>query len=317
MSERVMRTAEPGSRARTDPAGAASARSVRTHNSSPAGRLVWGLLQVLVVLWCLFNILLLLWVGLNSFRGGSTIFSQPLALPDSFSFVNYVSAWSRSSLGRGFLNSILLVAICTAITVVIAAMAAYVLSRTQVPSAGPLTSFFAIGLGIPVQVVIVPLWVAMNKISSMAYDTFGWWDERLSLGMLYVATSLPFAVFLLTGFFRSLPSDLEEAAAIDGASAWTTFSRIMAPLARPGLVTAAMLTAMGLWNETLLALVFIVDNDRYTLPQALLGLYGTMQYTSDWGGLFAGIVIVVIPTLLLYALLGKRLVEGMTMGAGK
>lgn len=308
---------EPGTAAAGDPASAALARSVRTRNTGGIGRVGWVLLQALVVLWCVFNLALLGWVGLNSFRGGSTIFSHPLGLPTVFNFDNYVSAWTRSDLGSGFLNSVGLVLICTAITVVVAAMAGYVLSRTRVPSAGPLTSFFAIGLGIPVQVVIVPLWVAMNRISQFAYDYFGWWDERISLGMLYVATSLPFAVFLLTGFFRSLPTDLEEAAALDGASAWTTFARVMAPLARPGLVTAAMLTAMGLWNETLLALVFITDNEKYTLPQSLLGLYGTMQYTSDWGGLFAGIVIVVIPTLILYALLGRRLVEGMTMGAGK
>lgn len=310
-------TLRPGSDAAGDPAAAARDRSVRTRNTTRAGTIGWFLLQAFIVIWCLFNVALLGWVALNSFRGGSTIFSQPLGLPKRFDLVNYVSAWTRSDLGRGFLNSVLLVLVCTAITVLIAAMAAYSLARTRVRSAGPLTSFFAIGLGIPVQVVIVPLWVAMNRISEVAYDYLGWWDERISLGMLYVATSLPFAVFLLTGFFRSLPGELEEAAALDGAGAWTIFARIMAPLARPGVVTAAMLTAMGLWNETLLALVFITDNEKYTLPQALLGLYGTMQYTSDWGGLFAGIVIVVIPTVILYALLGKKLVEGMTMGAGK
>lgn len=282
-----------------------------------AGGAIWTVLKIVVIAWCAFNVVLLLWVAMNSFRGGSRIFSRPLELPTSLSFLNYVSAWTDSSLGQGFLNSVVLVAVCTLVTIVLAAMAAYVLARTAVPSAGPITSFFAIGLGIPVQVVLVPMWVAMNAVSSFMWATVGWWDERLSLGVLYVATSLPFAVFLLTGFFRSLPEDLEEAAALDGASAMTTFTRIMAPLARPGLVTAALLTGLALWNETLLALVFITENSKHTLPQALLGLYGTMQYTSNWGGLFAGIIIVVIPTIALYALLGRRLVEGMTVGAGK
>lgn len=303
----------------TDAAGRTAGSTPAGHGSttSPLGTIIWTLLKVIVILWCVFNVALLGWVAMNSFRGGSRIFSRPLELPTSLNFVNYVSAWTDSSLGRGFFNSVMLVLLCTAITVVLAAMAAYVLSRTSVPSAGPITSFFAIGLGIPVQVVIVPMWVAMNAVSSFMWGTVGWWDERLSLGLLYVATSLPFAVFLLTGFFRSLPEELEEAAALDGASAWTTFTRIMAPLARPGLVTAALLTGLGLWNETLLALVFITENSKYTLPQALLGLYGTMQYTSNWGGLFAGIIIVVIPTVAAYALLGRRLVEGMTLGAGK
>lgn len=289
----------------------------RSRSGSVPGRVVWNLLKLAIIVWCVFNIGLLAWVFLTSFRGGSRIFSQPLELPTSFNLDNYISALTTSNLGQGFINSLLLVGICTAATVALAAMAAYVLARTRVPSAGPITSFFAVGLGIPVQVVIVPLWVAMNSISAFMYATFGWWDERISLGLLYVATSLPFAVFLLTGFFRSLPTDLEEAAALDGASAWTTFTKVMAPLARPGLVTAAMLTAMGLWNETLLALVFVTENEKHTLPQALLGLYGTMQYTANWGGLFAGIIIVVIPTVLLYALLGRRIVEGMTLGAGK
>lgn len=286
-------------------------------SGSGLGTAGWWILKIAIALWCVFNVALLAWVVLNSFRGGSAIFSRPLELPDSIDFDNYVSAWTTSNLARGFVNSLLLVGVCTVITVMLAAMAAYVLARNDVRTAGPIISFFAIGLGIPVQVVLVPLWAWMNHLSAFMYATVGWWDERISLGLLYTATSLPFAVFLLTGFFRSLPSDLEEAAALDGASAWTTFFRIMAPLARPGLLSAGMLTAMGLWNETLLALVFITDNSKYTLPQALLALQGTMQYTSNWGGLFAGIVIVVIPTILLYAVLGKQLIKGMTLGAGK
>lgn len=292
-------------------------RHVRPRYARPRLTPLWLLAGLFLLAWCVFNVGLFVWVVLNSFRGGGEIFTHPTGLPHALSFVNYVSAWTRSSLGVGFLNSVVLVGAGAVITVALCSMAAYALSRTRVPTAGPLTSFFAVGLGIPVQVLIVPLWVVMQRISSFMWNTVGWWDERLSLLMLYVATSLPFAVFLLTGFFRSLPTDLEEAAALDGASAWTTFTTIMWPLARPGVTTAFLLTALGLWNETLLALVFITDNDKYTLPQALLGLYGTMQYTADWGGLFAGIVIIVIPTLIAYALLGRRLIEGMTLGAGK
>lgn len=278
---------------------------------------LWLLGLIFLGLWCLFNVGLLVWVVLNSFRGGGEIFTDPTGLPDGFDLGNYVNAWSKSSLGVGFLNSVALVLAGSVLTVLLCSMAAYVLARTRVPTAGPLTSFFAVGLGIPVQVLLVPMWVLMQQISSFMWQTLGWWDERISLLLLYVATSLPFAVFLLTAFFRSLPGDLEEAAALDGASAWTTFWKIMWPLARPGVTTAFLLTALGLWNETLLALVFITENAKYTLPQALLGLYGTMQYTADWGGLFAGIVIIVIPTLIAYLLLGRRLVQGMTLGAGK
>ncbi|WP_214322865.1 carbohydrate ABC transporter permease [Nonomuraea sediminis] len=271
----------------------------------------------LLALWTVVNAGLLVWVAITSFRDGSEIFSKPLALPSSVDFHTYAGAWSSSALGVGFANSALLVSTAAVTTVALAAPAGYALARTRVRTAGPITTLFAVGMGIPVQIIVIPLWVLMHHISSAMYEAVGWWDDRISLYLLYVATSLPFAVFLLTGFFRSLPSELEEAATVDGAGGLLTFRRIMLPLARPGMVTALLMTSLGLWNETLLALVFITDDDKYTLPQSLLGLYGTMQYTSNWGGLFAGIVIVVLPMLVVYGLLGRRVVEGMTLGAGR
>jgi N-acetylglucosamine transport system permease protein len=296
-----------------------AARPLRRASSSRriVSRVLWVAGLVFIGAWVVFNIALLVWVVLNSFRGGSAIFSRPFELPTTFDFVNYVNAWSRSNLGIGFFNSVVLVITASLVTVVLAAMAANALARTRVRSAGPLTTLFAVGLGIPVQVIVIPMWVFMHQLSSFAYDVLGWWDDRISLFLLYVATSLPFAVFLLTGYFRSLPTEVEEAASIDGAGPWRSFFSVVWPMARSGIVTALMLTGLGLWNETLLALVFITDDDKNTLPQALLGLYGTMQYTADWGGLFAGILIVVLPTLVVYAFLGRRFVEGMTLGAGK
>jgi ABC-type glycerol-3-phosphate transport system permease component len=183
--------------------------------------------------------------------------------------------------------------------------------------ASPLISGFALGMSIPIQAVLIPVFVLMQSISQFMWDTVGWWDDRVSLYIVYVATNLPFAVFLLTGYVRSLPSELEEAAALDGAGPIRSFVEVMIPLARAGLITAFILTLINVWNETLLALVFITDNTQYTLPQALLGLYGTMQYTSNWGGLFAGVIIVMLPIIIAYVVLGRWIVQGMTVGAGK
>lgn len=280
-------------------------------------RILWVVGIGFVSAWALFNIGMLIWVALNSFRGGQGIFSRPFELPKSFDFVNYFNAWFRSALGSGFVNSVVLVTAASIVTIVLAAMAAYALARIPRKSAEPLTLFFALGLGVPLQAVIIPLWVFMNSISSAAFFVFGWWDDRLSLFLVYVATSLPFAVFLLTGFFRSLPSEVEEAASIDGASSVRTFIHVVWPMARAGLTTAFILTVVGLWNETLLALVFITENEKQTLPQALLSLYGAMQQTADWGGLFAGIMIVVIPTIIAFIFLGRRMSEGMSLGIGK
>ncbi|GIG61752.1 sugar ABC transporter permease [Longispora fulva] len=273
--------------------------------------------RALVAVWVAFNVTLLGWLVLTSFKSSREIFQEPLSLPTAPRTDNYVSAWSVSELGVGFLNSAVIVGLSAALVVALAAPCAYMLTRGQTRSAGPVTTFFAVGMGVPLQAVIIPIFVLTQSVSSFAYATFGWWDDRVSLLVVYVAMSLPFTVFLLTGFFRSLPADLEEAAAMDGASGPRTFLRVMLPLAQPGLVTAFILNVVSLWNETLVALILITDNEQYTLPQALLGLYQTMQYTSNWGGLFAGVVIVVLPILGVYVWLGRRIVEGLTVGAGK
>ncbi|MFC6356622.1 carbohydrate ABC transporter permease [Luethyella okanaganae] len=265
----------------------------------------------------IFNVLLFAWVVMQSFRNGSEIFTRPFALPRSLNFDNYVSALDAGQLGTGFLNTIVLCVLATIMIVVLASLAAQALSRTRHRAASPLTSIFVIGMGIPMQAVIVPIFVVMQTISSFMYASFGWWDERISVYIVYVATGLPFAVFLLTGYFRSLPTEVEEAAALDGAGPLRSFFSVILPMARPGVITAFILTLLGLWNETLVALIFITDNEKYTLPVALLGLYGTMQYTSNWGGLFAGVVLVTLPILFAYMLAGRRIMEGMTLGAGK
>ncbi|RBQ18324.1 carbohydrate ABC transporter permease [Spongiactinospora rosea] len=273
--------------------------------------------RVLLWMWAAFNVFLFGWIALTSLKSSREVFGSPLELPAGPQWSNYDSAWSVSQLGQGFFNSIVIVAAATLTTIALAAPAAYVLTRTGRRTGGPVTTFFAVGMGIPMQAVIIPVFILAQKVSLFFYGAFGWWDDRISLYAIYVAMSLPFCVFLLTGFFRTLPGEMEEAAALDGAGGLRIFTTIMLPLAQPGLITALILTAVSLWNETLLALMLIAENDRYTLPQALLGLYQTMQYTSNWGGLFAGVVIVVLPIVAVYVWLGHRIIEGMTVGAGK
>lgn len=275
------------------------------------------LLRIPVWAWVSFNVALLVWLVLTSFKSSRDIFDKPFSPPTGVELSNYDSAWTVSELSQGFVNSVVIVALASVFVVALAAPAAYMLTRSTTRTAGPVTTFFAVGMGIPLQAVIIPIFVLTTGISRFGNETLGWWDDRISLLIVYVAMSLPFTVFLLTGFFRSLPEDLEEAAALDGATGLRTFIRIMLPLAQPGLITALILNVVSLWNETLVALILITDNEQYTLPQALLGLYQTMQYTSNWGGLFAGVVIVVVPILAVYLWLGRRIIEGLTVGAGK
>lgn len=261
-----------------------------------------------------FNIFILYWLVTSGFKTPNEIFNRPFGLPKTlFSrgtpLRNFAQAWNDSGFGHAFLVTVILVAVASVTIVVIAAPAAYALSRLGVRGSGALTTFFAVGIGVPFQTLIIPLFVSMAKIHLT--------DSLLGLYIVYVALSLPFTVFLLTGFFRSLPDDLEEAAAIDGASPFGIFSKIMLPLARGGLITALILNAIGLWNETLLSLVFLHSNSTFTLARTLFVFNTQMTYTADYGALLAGVAIVVLPMLVLYILLARRIIEGLTLGSGK
>jgi N-acetylglucosamine transport system permease protein len=269
-------------------------------------------------IWTLLLVALTLWVILTSLKTSKEIFDRPFGLPAKPQWHNYEVAWNVAGLGKAALNSVCVVAFAAAATIVVSAPASYVLARVARPSASRITTFFAIGMGIPIQALLVPLFLMSNDLSSfMTKWVTGWWDDRISLALVYIVVSLPFTVFLLAAYFRSLPTELEEAAAIDGASPSRTFVEIMLPLARHGITTALVLNVVAMWNETLLVLVLIGDPTQRTLPAALLELYNTMQYTSNWGGLFAGIVILVLPMILLYLWVGRRIVQGMTQGALK
>ncbi|GAA4957327.1 multiple sugar transport system permease protein/N-acetylglucosamine transport system permease protein [Nonomuraea thailandensis] len=264
------------------------------------------------VVWLLvaFDILVLLWMLLSSLKTAKEIFAGPFSLPATWQFDNWARAWQVSEFGPAIVRTVVVVAATAAGTVAIAAPAAYALSRFRTRSASPLTSFFALGLGIPVQAIMLPLFVVLSQAGLV--------DSLTGLIIVYIATSIPFAVFFLTAFFRSLPGDLEEAAAIDGATPWRTFWQIMLPLARSGIVTLLILNVIQHWSEGLLSLIFLQDPAQQTLPLALLGFLTRVQYSgADWGGLFAALGIVILPLLVIYLWLGRRIIEGMTLGSGK
>lgn len=305
----------------TDSVTEAPAKPVRRaprRPKPPPGSRRYGPVRIIgtaiVWLFTAFNLLLLYWLVAASFKTPIEIFRYPLGLPEHWFQLgnpmrNYLYAWNEAGFGRAFVVTVVLVAAAAVTVVVVAAPASYALSRLGVRGHGPMTSFFAIGMGVPFQTIIIPIYVAFSKINLT--------DNLFGLYLLYVALSLPFTVFLLTGFFRTLPAELEEQAAIDGASPVRTFVRVMLPLAQGGLVTALIINAIGLWNETLLAIVFLHENVNFTLSRALFTFYGAAEYQSEYGGLIAGVAIVVLPMLVLYIVLARRIIGGLTLGAGK
>ncbi|MFB8266122.1 carbohydrate ABC transporter permease [Streptomyces sp. NPDC055955] len=264
---------------------------------------------ILVWVFVATNLFLLLWMVLSSLRTTREIFASPWSLPTRVEVSNYVTAFD-SGFGRAALNSVLVSSTAAVISVALAAPAAYALSRRLSGAAGPLTLLFVLGLGVPGQVLLIPVFLMLSRIGLV--------DSLVGLGFAYVALSMPFTVFLLTGFFRSLPQEVEEAAALDGASPARTFWQIVLPLARSGMITAFLLQFINNWNETLFSLALVQSDDNYTLPLALARFIGEQQYKgADWGGMFAGLCLIVAPMLVLYGWLSRRIITGMTLGIGK
>jgi N-acetylglucosamine transport system permease protein len=169
----------------------------------------------------------------------------------------------------------------------------------------------------PIFLAVVPLFLLLNQTRIPVIAPTGFVNHYAGLVAVYVAYSLPFTVFVLSGFFRSLPYELTEAAGIDGASRWQTFLRVMLPIAKPGLVVAGIFNVIGIWNEYPLALVLLTDRARYTLPLGLAQITQRQQYSADWGALFAALVIVMVPTVLVYLLFQRQISESLTAGAIK
>ncbi|MDQ4215525.1 carbohydrate ABC transporter permease [Microbacterium capsulatum] len=266
----------------------------------------------LVLLWAFvaLNIVWMVWMVLQAFRDTRSILTDPWGMPTSLDPKNFVTAWTVGDFATATLNSVSTTLISSLLTVAIAAPAAYYLGRVENRLTGSLTMYFVLGLGIPAQVILIPLFVMLNEV----YLT----DSLVGLNLVYIGVSLPFTVFLLIAFFRSLPQELEEAAALDGTTAFGTFWRITLPLAKGGILTAFVLQVISHWNETLLALTLLQSTDKYTLPVALISFIQQQTYSgADWGGLFAGLCIVVLPMLAIYLWLGRRLTEGLTLGMGK
>lgn len=254
------------------------------------------------------------WLLYTSLKTDRDIFLDPFSLPDlgDLQWMNFANAWTKGHFGDYFFNSIVLTVSTVTLSVFVAAMAAYALARFRFPGARPLFFYFLAGLMIPLQLAIVPLFFQMKQIGLL--------NSRLGLLIAYVAFGMPFAIFILTGFFKSLPSSLHESALIDGCSELRAFWSVMLPLARPGLITVGIFSFLGTWNEFFMAFMFLSGEGSEalrTLPLGLANITIVSQYRSDWGMAFAGLVLMMLPTLLVYSVLQQHLTKGITVGALK
>ena len=260
-------------------------------------------------LWSVFTVGAVFWVVLGALKTKREVLTTGWSLPATPQWGNFGRIWGESNLGGYFVNSALAVTLSTLAILAVSAPAAYVLSRANFRGREGLTNLFVIGIGIPIPLLFIPVFMMLAWLRLV--------DSLTGLSIIFVAVSLPFTVYLMTGFFASLPRALEDAAVMDGASGFEVFWHVMLPLSRPGILTAFIINFIWLWNEYQLSLTLINSSEKRTLALGLYALQNGLQYTSDWPGLFAGVTIAIIPTLLLYAILAEKMIAGLTAGAVK
>jgi ABC-type glycerol-3-phosphate transport system permease component len=254
------------------------------------------------------------WVAYSSLKGDDAIFRDTFAPPalEALHSENYARAWREGRLGDYFANSAIVTAVSVVSIVALGAMAAYALARFSHPLGRAAFWLFLAGLMIPAQLAVVPLFFEMRS--------FGLLNSRTGLILTYTANGLPFAIFVLAGFFRSLPRAFYEAAIIDGCSEFSAFWRVLLPLAKPGLVTVAIFQFIGVWKEYFYAFMLAsgdAGGTARTLPLGLANLSITAEYRGEYGPLFAGLVVVTVPLLVVYVLLQRHIVKGVAAGALK
>jgi len=293
-------------------------------------------IYLLLLGWLIAVVMPILWVFLNATRSSQEFVQNPFGIPWFISgvpegmetanalTVNFRKAWVDNHFGQYLVNSVIVTIFSLAGILGVGAMAAYVLARFTFKGVRPLFLFFISGMMLPAQLILVPLFFQYARFSewgSYLLRPFGWQlqlhDSLGGLVLIYIALSLPFTILVLTGFFKTLPNELRESAIMDGCNEYQVFWHVMLPLARPGIVTAAIFNFIGIWNEYLFALVFLNSPEKNTLPLGLASVSMQAQYKTDFGLMFAGLTIVIIPTLIVYALLQKQLTRGITVGALK
>lgn len=244
---------------------------------------------------------------LSAFKTTGEIFEHPFALPDFTQVGNFAKVLGETAMPTYFVNSILVTGTSVLLILVLGTMAGYAVARYESRTNTLILLFFLAGLMLPLKLAVIPLFILLRDLGLL--------DSRWSLIVTYTAIGLPSAVFIMAGFLRTLPSELEDAARIDGASEPRIMWSVMLPLARPPMAIAAIQNAVPIWNDFFFPLVFIQTDARKTLPQGLTTFMG--EYTTDWGMLFAGLTIAAAPITLLYIALSRQFIQGMTAGAVK
>ncbi|MEV6859940.1 carbohydrate ABC transporter permease [Streptosporangium subroseum] len=294
----------------TDQAHRPSSSERPEKRKNPLG--IFGAMSHLaLVIWAILIIGPILWTFLASFKTNTEIFGDPLALPASFGWDSWGRAWEKAHVGQYMLNTIFVVACSTAATMLLGSMAAYVLARYTFPGNRLIYFLFVSGMTFPVFLALVPLFFVVKNLGLL--------DTHIGLILVYTAYSLPFTVFFLSAFFKTLPTSVAEAAMMDGCSHTRTFFQIMVPMAKPGLISITIFNILGQWNQYLLPIVLLSGNveDKWVITQGVANISTSAGYEADWPGMFAALSIAIVPVMIIYIIFQRQIQSGLTSGAVK
>ena len=261
------------------------------------------------------------WVFMASVKENREFYGNPWTLPEGLYWQNFVDAWNKASMGEYMINSVIVTALSIILLLVIALPAAYCLARFKFKGQKLLNTAFMAGLFINVNYIVVPIFLMLRDGDVWLKKVFGegfLLNNLFILAVVYAATALPFTIYLLSGYFVSLPHDYEEAAYIDGAGFFTTMIQIIFPMAKPSIITVILFNFLSFWNEYIISMTLMSSaKGPKTLPVGLLNLMQAQQSAAEYGMMYAGLVLVMLPTLILYMCVQKQLTEGMTVGGLK
>ena len=259
------------------------------------------------------------WVFMASIKENSEFYGNPWALPAGIYFQNFIDAFNKANMGSYFMNSVVATGLALIILLVVSLPAAYVLARYKFKGKRFLNTLFMAGLFINVNYIVVPIFLMLLGWDDVIYNLFGgsfFLNNIVVLAVIYASTAIPFTVYLLSSYFQTLPKAYEEAALIDGCGYFKTMIKVMIPMAKPSIVTVILFNFLALWNEYIIALT-LMSGDSRTLPVGLLALQQASRGKAEYGMMYAGLVIVMLPTLILYIMVQKKLTQGMTLGGLK
>ncbi|MFL6556497.1 MAG: carbohydrate ABC transporter permease, partial [Bacillus sp. (in: firmicutes)] len=271
-------------------------------------RAAYGIMYLFLIIVAIFQIFPIIWLFLFSLKNNQEVFNMsPFSLPAQPKWENYQKVWTEGNISQYFFNSITYTVVAVVLTVILASMVTFALTRMNWKGSKLVLGLFMVGLMIPVHSTLIPLFNTFTKINLI--------DNPLSVIFAYTAFNLPITIMILLGFYEALPREVEEAAVMDGASINHIFFRITLPMTAPVIATAAIINMIYNWNEFVFVNTFISSDSFKTLTVGIQNFIG--QYTTDWGAIGATLVISILPILIAFLILSNRIVEGIASGSVK